>query len=460
VTTSAAVASLYGATVDESRQREAFLAGEVPVAVYGLGKMGLPLAAVYADCCGNVRGADPDPAVVETVNAGACHVDREPGLPELVADVVDRGALSATTDPCRAAREATVHVVIVPTLVDERHDPDLRALESVGRDIATGLAPGDLVVVESTTPPRTARDAFLPLLEAESGLSLGEFGVAVCPERTSSGRALADVRGSHPKVVGGVDAESARAAGLVYGELVDNEVYTVSDATTAEAVKVFEGVYRDVNIALANELARFTDTLEVDVSEAIDVANTQPYCDIHSPGPGVGGHCIPYYPYFLLRPFEMPAPLLETARDVNDAMPSYVVDRLAAELEAVGRSLADATVLVLGVTYRAGVAETRAAPARGVCASLSARGASVLAVDPLVGADSDEWASFEATPVELDAVADTDADAAVLVTAHEEFGGVDWTAFDAPLVVVDTRRVLDLGETDHRVYAIGRGHID
>ena len=479
---------LYGSALDPGRQREAFRSGRVPVAVYGLGKMGLPLAAVYADHCGNVLGADPDPAVAESVDRGDCHVAREPGLPELVADVVDRGALSATTEPQAAAREAAVHVVIVPTLVTEDSDPDLGALEAVGRDIAAGLAPGDLVVVESTTPPRTVADAFVPLLERESGLSLGEFGAAVCPERTSSGRAVRDIRGSHPKVVGGADGESTRVATLIYDDLVDNEIVAVSDATTAEAVKVFEGIYRDVNIALANELAQFTDEVGIDVSEAIDAANTQPYCDIHDPGPGVGGHCIPYYPHFLTGPFDTPAPLIRTGRQVNDEMPQFVVDRLAAALAERTRApgnpgsadhdqsihggeaadhdqatsetgattatspLDGATVLVLGLTYRAGVAETRAAPARGICAGIAARGGNALAVDPML----DDADSFDAAMIDRDDMADREVDVAVLVTAHEEFRTIDWDAFD-PMPVVDTRRVLDLSDTDHDLYAIGRG---
>ena len=279
---------LYGSDRSERAQREAFDRGEYPVAVYGLGKMGLPIATVFAETTGAVTGVDIDDSVVDAVNDGACHVQNEPGLDEAVAGVVADGSLRATTDGVAAAGDARIHVVIVPTLITEDHLPDTGVVTSVARDIARGLSPGDLVCVESTLPPGTCRDILAPLLRFESGLDADEFGLAFCPERTSSGRALADVRGSHPKVVGGVDAESTRAAATVYDELTSNEVIPVSDTTTAEAVKVFEGLYRDVNIALANELARFTDELGIDVREAIGVANTQPYCDIHDPGPGVG----------------------------------------------------------------------------------------------------------------------------------------------------------------------------
>ena len=449
----AARRSLYGSSLPPAEQREAFTSGEVPVAVYGLGKMGLPLAAVYADVSGNVVGVDVDPDVVEDVSAGRCHVKGEPGLPALVEDVVDRGAFDATTDAASAAAGASHHVVIVPTLLTDDKRPDLSAVVDVVESVGRGLDPGDTVIVESTVPPRTCTDLVDPLLSWESGLDPDEYGLAFCPERTMSGRAVEDIRRSHPKVVGGADEESTRVAELVYGEITDNEVVPVADTTTAEAAKLFEGLYRDVNIALANELATFADELGIDVTAAIETANTQPFCDIHTPGPGVGGHCIPYYPHFLIDRFRTDAPLLRTARAVNDEMPAFVVRTLASELSAAGKPLRGSTVLVLGLTYRPGVEETRATPARPIAAGLAAHGAEVLAVDPIL--ESAE--GFEAELVDLESVYDRDVDAAVLVTPHDAFEDVDWRRFTEPLVVVDAWRTLDLAGTDHDVTAIGVG---
>jgi UDP-N-acetyl-D-mannosaminuronic acid dehydrogenase len=453
----AAATSLYGSDATAERQREAFHTGEVPVAVYGLGKMGLPLAAAYAEVCGNVIGADADSEVVASVDAGECHVGREPGLDDLVGELVAQDALSAT-DNSSAAAAASVHVLIVPTRIDDENAPDLSILESVVEDVAGGLEPGDLVVVECTVPPKTCEEVVVPRLERESGFALGEFGVAFCPERTSSGRALEDIQGAYPKVVGGVDEESTRAATLVYEAINAKGVLAVSDATTAEAVKLFEGVYRDVNIALANELARFTDDLAVDVTEAIATANTQPFCDIHDPGPGVGGHCIPYYPYFLLDGREREGPLLETARAVNDSMPDFVVDKLREEFAAEGAALDGARVLVLGLTYRPGVAETAATPAKPIIDGLSSAGAEVLCADPLL----EEYDEFDATPIAVGDITDRPLDGVVVVTPHEAFDGIDWTAFERRgeregLVVIDGRDSLDLAGTPHRTYTIGRG---
>ena len=443
---------LYGADVPAVQQRSALTSGDVPVAVYGLGKMGLPLAAVYADLTGNVTGVDIDETVVESVNAGESHVEGEPGLADLVSVVTADGSLRAVSDPDAAAESATHHVAIVPTTLTDDRRPDLAALEAVVESVGRGLAHGDLVVVESTVPPGTCEGVVAPTLAETSGLDPDEFGVAFCPERTSSGRALRDIRGSYPKVVGGVDEESTRAAALVYDELVDNEVVCVSDATTAECVKVFEGLYRDVNIALANELARVRDDLGIDVVEAIDVANSQPFCDIHTPGAGVGGHCIPYYPYFVFDRVTEEMLLSRTARTVNDSMPSFLAERVVDGLGARGTAVENATVAVLGLAYRAGVAETRAAPAIPLVEDLRSRGAHVVVVvDPVL---DEETAEFPLTP--LDDLSRVDLDAAVLVTNHTEFGDVDWDAHNS-LVFVDGRDALPDLPDHHDRYTVGRG---
>jgi UDP-N-acetyl-D-mannosaminuronic acid dehydrogenase len=434
------VEAIYGSDATPDEQREALRSGAVPVGVYGLGKMGLPLAAVYAETTRNVTGADVDPDVVESVNQGRSHIVGEPGLDDLVSETVEAGALSAETDPAEVAADARLHVVIVPTLVEDQ-TPDLSIVRSVAEDIGAGLDPGDLVVFESTLPPRSCRDELLPVLEAESGLELGEFGLAFCPERTHSGRAIEDIRGAHPKIVGGADEESTRAAELVYGELSDNEIVAVSDTVTAEAVKVFEGLYRDVNIALANELATHADALEIDVTEAIDAANTQPFCDIHTPGAGVGGHCIPYYPYFLIEPFDVPTPLLETARAVNDGMPVHTAEQALSGLRDEGIDPSEATVLVAGLTYRAGVEETRKTPALPVVERLVESGATVQATDPIL----DDTGEFEAAGADIVAEpTDTEPDAVVLVTAHEEYEDLDVPALagDGRLVLVDGRQAM------------------
>jgi UDP-N-acetyl-D-mannosaminuronic acid dehydrogenase len=450
------VESLYGVEASDSELAAAFTGGEIETAVYGLGKMGLPLASVYADVSGNVVGADVDQSVVDAVNDGKCHVDREPGLDELVADTVSAGAFRAVSDPKEAAASAALHVVIVPTPITDDKEPDLSILDSVVEDIGSGLSAGDTVVIECTVPPNVTSERVEPALVAESGLSADDFGLAFCPERTASGRAIEDITGAYPKVVGGVDEESTRIARVVYDEITDNEVIPVTDATTAECVKLTEGLYRDVNIALANELATLSDELGTDVREVFDVANTAPYVEVHRPGPGVGGHCIPYYPYFLIKRLDGNTDLLETARSVNDRMPQFTIEKLAEELRAEGTTLDGARVLVLGLTYRAGVAETRKSPGIEIVELLADAGASVDAVDPML----DDVPGLAGQLKPLDDVTGGHYDAVIDVTHHEEFDEIDWTAFDrteGQLIVIDGRDDLSLDHTSHRVYTLGDG---
>ena len=441
---------LYDSSRSDAAQRSAFTDGDVPVAVYGLGKMGLPLASVYAAVSGNTIGVDIDESVVQGINAGECHVKREPGLSDLVADMVEDGAFRATADPSEAAESAAVHVLMVPTLLTDEHEPDLSMLMSAVEDIGEGLSPGDLVIVESTVPPRTTRDRVVPQLAETNGLPPEAFGAAACPERTVSGQALSDIRGTHPKVVGGVDAESTRAAALIYDEISSNEVIETTDSTVAEAVKVFEGVYRDVNIALANQLAMYSRAMDTDVNEAIDVANTQPFCDIHTPGPGVGGHCIPVYPYFLTGAFNVDGSLLTTGRDINDGMPEYTVSMLERILESHGIEDSDPRILLLGLTYKSNIEELRNAPSLPLARTLRERGATVLGVDPML----DDWSGLDdIEEVPLPAAYDQGVDAVVVVTPHDEFADLEWEAFDAP--ILDGRRAVDREAVDAPIYAIG-----
>ena len=444
---------VYGDDRAATALQAAFADGEIPVTVYGLGKMGLPLAGVFADVTGNVVGVDIDDAVVEAIERGESPVDGEPGLAELVAATTERGALSATTRSTAAADGARLHVVIVPTLIADG-EPDLSMLRAAVDAIGEGLDPGDLVVVESTVPPGTTRDVVEPRLTDASGLDTGEFGVAFCPERTASGRAIRDIRGAYPKVVGGVDAESERVAALLYDELTSNEVLRVGDATTAECVKLFEGIYRDVNIALANELARVAEPLGVDVTRAIEAANTQPFCEIHDPGPGVGGHCIPLYPQFLTATVDIDLPLIETGRAVNDRMPTHVADTVVDLLADRGVVIDDANVLVLGVGYRAGVDETRKSPTRPVVDRLDALGAEVWAADPDV--DVAAVPELSATPLPMDDVERTASrfDAVVVMTAHDDYQELSYDAF-GDAVAVDARAAL--GTLPLPTYTVGVG---
>lgn len=341
----------------------------------GLGKIGLPLTVQYARHGRHVIGCDSNPLVVEKVNAGQSHVHEEPELSTDVATFVQMGLLSATTDTTEAVRQARVVVVIEPVVIDEQHEVNFQGIDAATAAIGTGLQPGSLVIYETTLPVGTTAQRFRRILEEHAKLTAGQdFYLAHSPERVSSGHIFRDLR-IYPKVVGGIDDESTAAATAFYRSVLDADSIAMASTDEAEFVKLIETTYHDVNIALANEYACFADTHKLDVASAIAAANTQPYSHIHTPGVGVGGHCIPVYPYFLLSSLKETErfqdttvstahlPLLtlpQIARRVNDSMAEYAVNRI----EAITGPLAHRSVLLLGVAYRGDVRETAFTSAR------------------------------------------------------------------------------------------------
>lgn len=436
---------------------------DVTLAVYGLGKMGLPLAALFADRGVRVHGVDVDREVVTAVSDGRVppSVEREPGVPRLVKRQTGK-TLTATTDGEGAAEAADVMIVMVPTVLDTDDTPDLGPVKAVTESIRAGVAPGDFVALASTVPPGTTAGAFAGDVAPEGLVAGADFGVAHTPERTSSGQVLRDLTESYPQVVGGLSSEGTRAAADLYGVVNDVGIIEADGATAAEAVKLFEGVYRDINIALANELGIVCEEWGLDSSAVFEAANTQPYCDLHRAGCGVGGHCIPVYPRFVTaRAQSTPTPLVETARAVNDGMPHHAVETLDAALSVHNRPLANARVLVLGVTYRGGVPETRYAPALDIVSRLLDAGAETFAHDPVL--DAETVAVTGAKPVSTP-YDPADLDAVVLVTGHEEYREIDCDRLRERLrtpVFVDGRGFFsreELSVFDAVRIGDGRGH--
>jgi nucleotide sugar dehydrogenase len=355
------------------------------VAVVGAGKMGLPLAAQYASHGWSVVAVDINTEVVEAINAGRSHVGEEPGLAELVRDAHAGGRLRATTDGTSAARDADVIVLIVPVILDDEQQPDYRHMDAAVAAIGPGIHPGSTVIFETTLPVGDTRGRFVPRLEAASGLRAdADFFVAFSPERLYSGAALRNLA-TYPKLIGGIGSASGERAAAFYESTLDAEIVLMSSAEAAEFSKLADTTYRDVNIALANEFARYADRVGVDVQEVIAAANSQPYSHIHQPGLGVGGHCIPVYPHFLLaRAPEMD--LVELSRRVNDGQVGLAIKAIQ---RALG-GLEGVPVLVLGLTYREGVKELAYSRALPLIERLSFHGARVSAYDPLLTADEVE----------------------------------------------------------------------
>ncbi|MFF7646792.1 nucleotide sugar dehydrogenase [Streptomyces canus] len=411
------------------------------ICVVALGKIGLPLAVQFAAKGHHVIGADVDERVVHLVNEGVEPFPGEAELAERLKSVVASGRLLATTDTTAAVAHAEAVVLVVPVYVDAQGTPDFGWMDTATQAVARGLRPGTLVSYETTLPVGTTRGRWAPMLEQGSGLTAGrDFALVFSPERVLTGRVFADLR-RYPKLLGGIDVASARRGVEFYESLLDfdvrdelprpNGVWDLGSAEAAEFAKLAETTYRDVNIGLANQFARFADRIGIDVERVIDGCNSQPYSHIHRPGIAVGGHCIPVYPRMYLWN-DSDATVVQEARTTNASMPEYAVRRLA---EVYG-DLTGAGVLVLGAAYRGGVKETAFSGVFPVVEALRARGAEPYVSDPLYTAD-------DLRVLGLPPYSGQTVTAAVVQADHGEYRELGSDRFPEVRVVVDGRRITD-----------------
>ncbi len=327
------------------------------ISVIGLGKAGLPLAAIIADSGFRVVGVDVDKKRCEMINRGVNPIPEEIGLDELIK--IHGGKTLFATNNYEDARDCGLFIIIVPLYIDSNHIPDFSILESAFRSVGRIIKEGDIVVLETTVPPMTTEILARKWLEEESGLSLGDFYLAYSPERIMTGYSISRLK-EFPKVIGGVDEESGRRAYNLYKNFIPN-LKLVSNARTAEFIKIIEGCYRDVNVALANELFKIAEEIGVDFYEAREYANHE-FCHIHLPSTGVGGHCIPVYPWFLINEMERreefsKARLLRTAREINDEMLKYWSEKIILKSLEIDKPLKDIKICIKGITFREGVKE-------------------------------------------------------------------------------------------------------
>ncbi len=427
------------------------------IAVVGLGKIGLPLAVQYARTGHMVVGVDVDVAVVDAVNQAREPFPGERDLGTFLAAVVAEGRLRATTEYSEAVPDADAVVVCVPLFVDEDGRPDFSIMDSTAHSIGESLTTGMLVSFETTVPVGTTRGRLAPLLEEVSGLASGrDFFVVFSPERVLSGRVFEDLR-RYPKIVGGLEPEGSRRALDFYQAVLDfddrpdldrpNGVWDVGSAETAEMTKLAETTYRDVNIALANRFALFSEANGIDVHRVIEAANSQPFSHIHRPGISVGGHCIPVYPHLYLEN-DPSADIVRVARATNVAMPALVVERLAREFG----DLRGQTVAVLGAAYRGGVKETGFSGVFATVAALESSGATVRVHDVLY--DDDEIHALDLEPYHLG----EHADAVVVHTDHPEYRSLSRADLPGVRMILDGRGVVDdSSDLADMTLRIGRG---
>ncbi|MDP3207539.1 MAG: nucleotide sugar dehydrogenase [Rhodoglobus sp.] len=428
------------------------------ITVVGMGKIGLPLAVQFATKGHSVIGADVVQRTVDLINSGTAPFPGETGLQEKLTSVVAAHSLTATLDTVDAVSQSDAVVVVVPLFVDQDGVPDFGWMDNATDSIGRGLRKGTLVSYETTLPVGTTRDRFLPALMAASGLSETDIDVVFSPERVLTGRTFADLR-KYPKLVGGVSTKAAAAGVAFYESVLDfdprpdlpraNGVWDLGSSEASELAKLAETTYRDVNIGLANQFARYADRRGIDIYSVIDACNSQVFSHIHQPGIAVGGHCIPIYPQMYLWN-DPEATIVRAARAANRGMPQYAVSLL----EQHHGSLAGQRVAVLGASYRGGVKETAFSGVFDVVDALKSAGAIPLVNDPLYTAE--ELAALGFANYEFG----EPVDAVVVQANHSEYAKVGAEHIPGARTIVDGR-----GVTSHALrtavptYVIGAASI-
>lgn len=393
------------------------------ICVIGIGYVGLPTAAMFASKGHKVVGFDLNQKAVDALNKGEIIIE-EPGLGELVKEVVEKGNLSAQTT---CPKDCDVYIIAVPTPINEDKTADMRFVEAATKSIVPCVRKGCIVILESTSPPRTVEDLMFPILK-ETGLEIGEdLLVAHSPERILPGRVIEELR-TNSRIVGGINEKSSLAVKEIYESIVEGEIL-LTTSTTAEMCKLMENTFRDVNIALANELAKMSEELGVNAWEVIKLANYHPRVNILSPGPGVGGHCIALDPWFLVEK-SANAKLIHQARLNNDSMPEFVMNKISNILGG----LEGKTVSIYGVTYKPDIDDVRESPVMHLKDLLKGNGATVKVCDPHAGEQVENNSGIYE--------AGKDSDIIVLGVNHSEFKDVDFVKLTSDMKqknVLDTR---------------------
>jgi nucleotide sugar dehydrogenase len=403
------------------------------VVVVGLGYVGLPLSLLAHMHGYRVFGVDTDAQKCALITSG-----QVPDLDVRMLAALRHSPLPVSGSPT-AVERARVVIICVPTPVDKDHAPDLTLAKEACRSVARHLRPGHLVILESTVHPGTSEEVLIPIMEQESGLTAGiDFDFAHCPERINPGDSEWPVE-KIPRVVGGITPRSCKEAAAFYRSILTAPVHEMETIREAEAVKMVENSFRDINIAFVNELAMSFHKLKLDVSNVLRGASTKPFgFMLHSPGCGVGGHCIPVDPYYLIRYAEQNGfthRFLSLARTINNGMPHFTVSLAEEALAQQDKKLEGAHIAILGLSYKADVGDLRESPAQEIIHALKEHGADVRTFDP----HAPEISTHQTIAEVLDG-----ADAAVIATAHREFSAMPPTAFTAQgvRVVIDGRNCL------------------
>lgn len=439
--------------------------GNIRVAIFGLGRIGLPTALHLADRGVYVYGVDIQETIIESIKGGKIHID-EPGLNDLFKRVKEKNRFYVTSDIEDVMKKVDVCILCVPTPVSDDKTPDYSKIIEVCNIGFRFLKKDDLVIVESTISPGTIEDIIIPLIEKITKLKAGkDFGIACCPERADPGKILSNFKNT-PRIIGGYTPKSTEITAAIYRFITAADLILVRDAKTASAVKLTENVFRDVNIALINELAILYEKLGLDIVEIIEAASSKWNFQPHYPGAGVGGPCLPANPYYLIKEavkVGFVPHLIRMAREINDRMPQYIVELTLKALNQAGKPVKNVKIAVLGVTYKPGVHDFQISPAISILQTLANLGAKLTIYDPLV--QPKDLSKYEflnlGNCVQSIEQATKNSDCLIFVTAHQEFIQLKIKDLEGntakPLIIVDGRNIFNLKEIPKNVIYVGVG---
>lgn len=415
------------------------------ICIVGLGYIGLPTAVMFANHGHQVHGVDVNERAVKMIQNKQLHIE-EDGLQERLETAIGSGAMTADTKP----KEADVFIIAVPSPIKADKTAEMEYVRQATRSVVPFLKKGNLVILESTVPPKTVENVMLPEL-VKSGLEIGtELFVSHSPERVIPGKVFKELV-SNDRIIGGINQESARLTSELYRSFVEGEMHE-TDATTAELVKVMENTYRDVNIAFANELAMIAQGINVNVWEAIKLANFHPRVNIHTPGPGVGGHCIAVDPWFLVELNPEKAKLIHLARKTNDGMPSYTAQLAIDIVKAKG--VENPKFAILGLSFKGNIDDMRESPSVEVVHQFRERNVELSAYDPHIKENNltEQTQNFEE--------AIQDSSALVILTDHQAFKNINPAQLTnlKHKIVIDTKNCIERDKWEQAgfdVYLLG-----
>ncbi|EPA05323.1 nucleotide sugar dehydrogenase [Candidatus Nitrosarchaeum limnium] len=432
----------------------------IKVAVVGIGRIGLPTAILFAKSGLTTIGVDINQNLVEKINHSIFPLDDEPGMKEIFNDVIKNKKLIATVDIKHALSQVNVVILSLPTPMTDNNIPDYSSLESVGKQIHDFLCPNSLVIVESTVEPGFIENILIPIIEGqdkkfEAGKS---FSIGVCPETANPGEILKDFK-TLPRLVGGINNKSSELISLIYSHVFSVDLIQMPNCKTANAVKLTTNVFRDVNIAFVNELALLFEKLGIDIFTVLDAAKRKYNFQVHYPGSGVGGPCLPVNSYQIINSAlsnSLPIPkLISVSREINERMPIHTLQLLKDALDSIDKKIIKSTIGILGVSYKPNVKDIQLAPAEKIISELKSLECNIKIFDPYF-ISTDVFSIRTEQKIE-DMISNSDA--ILILTAHQNFFSINPEIFNKLMkkpIVIDTRGIFDITELN-RLKIIYRG---